>query len=44
MIVIGHHHSFKIFPVLLEGGALNVRDIGDVNAGRYISQHFIKHE
>ena len=46
MTVLGRHHSLKIFPVFLEekGQVLTVRNIGAINAGRYIFRHFIKHE
>jgi len=46
MPVLGHHHSLKIFPVFLEekGQVLNVHNTGAINAGVYISHHFIKHE
>ena len=46
MALLGHHHSLKIFPVFMEdrGQVLNVHNIGAINAGRYISHHFIKHD
>jgi hypothetical protein len=46
MPALGCHHSLKIFPVFLEekGQVLDVHNIGVINAGGYISHHFIKHE
>jgi len=46
MPALGCNHSSKIFPLFLEEKwqVLDVHNIGAINAGGYISHHFIKHK